>query len=850
MDRGGRKNAHVDGPRTEKFFLLQQQSIERMKENTTAHSHLSFSQSTFKLLVLLLFTFVNCHSFVITTGIHKSRKSTTPPSERKSVTENGVVDIVSPIHEEGSTTTTTPSVITCQFCQATFPSRNALFRHLKSSPECSIKANMMLVDDKYQRISSIALAIQFSYGTDNDILPPLSLSLEEEEESTSMTTPKKTEAVIAGEKLQKALLAGVQEYVSDDLNGGGERGGKPTVVDTDVSTLGSASQGSLARLRHIALDQEVGCGAVGDTMVIRIQGPNLRFTDEDHQRVFLERLLESTNRILKRMKDDEDISPIITVQVEACKLLSLRDGKLLHCEQMCTQRVYHYLLPLRWLPDGDKLERWWIETSVGEDENGNTNKSYVRPPSDALRKMKQFLRSAEAERLNRNGMDENEEEEENDNGNTRSSIGRFGSLGDKKRIPWHNFADPNLQGNASPNTKPVWRVLDRARFQLLLSRNRYGDDEKEVIAVLEFRGDDFLPQQIRRIVGTTLAMTHGWLPESTLDVATRSDCFVETVLAPAGRLYLVENRFHWDEMRTAGKSIFESNVDGVAVQRSVTTNQDTAMNSIQNRILTRCDNELTRSQERLWLTQLEQSICPRIKSSVEEWEQSLTMVETQNGGEVFNDLDPEPMEYRRTLDLLRKIIIEDQWPETSIARSSVIGNLNRDPSTSVHKKGSFTVINPQFRNGLYKAGVGNDPLPLGNELFPDLVQAVFDLEELIVRNAETIQDGTDLEDNLRGGLTKKNMRVSSHCAINCNAQFTPHVDSGRGAGQSLSMIVGLGDYKGGELGVEGIFHTIRYHPLEFDGWRLRHWTKPFSGERFSLVWFTPELKGDEGSISR
>ena len=37
------------------------------------------------------------------------------------------------------------------------------------------------------------------------------------------------------------------------------------------------------------------------------------------------------------------------------------------------------------------------------------------------------------------------------------------------------------------------------------------------------------------------------------------------------------------------------------------------------------------------------------------------------------------------------------------------------------------------------------------------------------------------------------VRSSSHCAINYNAQFTPHVDSGRGSGQSLSMIVGLGD---------------------------------------------------------
>ena len=33
---------------------------------------------------------------------------------------------------------------------------------------------------------------------------------------------------------------------------------------------------------------------------------------------------------------------------------------------------------------------------------------------------------------------------------------------------------------------------------------------------------------------------------------------------------------------------------------------------------------------------------------------------------------------------------------------------------------------------------------------------------------------------------------------------------------------------------------LRYAPLEFDGWRQRHWTEAYAGERYSLVWFTPE----------
>ena len=39
--------------------------------------------------------------------------------------------------------------------------------------------------------------------------------------------------------------------------------------------------------------------------------------------------------------------------------------------------------------------------------------------------------------------------------------------------------------------------------------------------------------------------------------------------------------------------------------------------------------------------------------------------------------------------------------------------------------------------------------------------------------------------------------------------------------------------------VEGEEKDIRYQPHEFDGWTQRHWTLPFTGERYSLVWFTP-----------
>mmetsp|Transcript_21514 Transcript_21514/g.36030 ORF Transcript_21514/g.36030 Transcript_21514/m.36030 type:complete len:94 (+) Transcript_21514:1-282(+) len=80
---------------------------------------------------------------------------------------------------------------------------------------------------------------------------------------------------------------------------------------------------------------------------------------------------------------------------------------------------------------------------------------------------------------------------------------------------------------------------------------------------------------------------------------------------------------------------------------------------------------------------------------------------------------------------------------------------------------------------------------------------------------------------------------STMAAINRRAQFLPHKDAGAGFGQSKSMIVGLGEYQGGQLAVEGDIYDIRYQPLEFDGWKQMHWTLPFEGERFSIVWFSP-----------
>eukprot|EP00930_Biecheleria_cincta_P045781 TRINITY_DN31554_c0_g1_i1.p1 TRINITY_DN31554_c0_g1~~TRINITY_DN31554_c0_g1_i1.p1 ORF type:complete len:611 (-),score=85.52 TRINITY_DN31554_c0_g1_i1:20-1852(-) len=155
-------------------------------------------------------------------------------------------------------------------------------------------------------------------------------------------------------------------------------------------------------------------------------------------------------------------------------------------------------------------------------------------------------------------------------------------------------------------------------------------------------------------------------------------------------------------------------------------------------------------------------------------------------------LSPAPNEYTRVLALLQSA----SWPATSVSRSMVIEGNGSSMNVSASNVGDW-------KERAYSAD-------------SELARACFDLERIL------------LPERL----------PSSHVCVNRNAQFKPHLDSGKGRGQSLSMIVALGDYSGGELMVEGVSHDIRYSPLEFDGWHERHWTNPFQGERFSLVFFS------------
>jgi len=77
--------------------------------------------------------------------------------------------------------------------------------------------------------------------------------------------------------------------------------------------------------------------------------------------------------------------------------------------------------------------------------------------------------------------------------------------------------------------------------------------------------------------------------------------------------------------------------------------------------------------------------------------------------------------------------------------------------------------------------------------------------------------------------------------VNQNYPCNPHRDLNN---QGTSFIVAMGNYKGGELCVENEgdpghhdVMNIHYSPKLFNGSKRTHWTKPWTGTRYSIVFF-------------
>lgn len=96
--------------------------------------------------------------------------------------------------------------------------------------------------------------------------------------------------------------------------------------------------------------------------------------------------------------------------------------------------------------------------------------------------------------------------------------------------------------------------------------------------------------------------------------------------------------------------------------------------------------------------------------------------------------------------------------------------------------------------------------------------------------------------------TSKCGRSYRSITTNKNLECLPHLDKNN---VGSSIILSLGKFQGGEVGVQlanleqgaqekkgkQMLYNVYYQPLRFDGSKLLHWTQPFQGTRYSIVFF-------------
>lgn len=410
-----------------------------------------------------------------------------------------------------------------------------------------------------------------------------------------------------------------------------------------------------------------------------------------------------------------------------------------------------------------------------------------------------------------------------------------------RRKRFHNFT-PRVMAHEYLAFRRLDRIYHRGTFI----------EEGKTFFALSLTGDLFLQGQCCRVLGLLVAIMRGLISEDIIDCIF-DEQYLHLVPAPELPPFALVGRdasyMSWEGkaklIMTARKTQqYPDGFNNDTVLHRVAEWEKVAYQSIMKAWLrTGMDEDGRLNAERTWTEEVLEPWATKAQQQLEDYRQ-WKFTQASLGAPVpqiasLDSIDTNvPEVYQKVLYRLREANASGLWPSTTPKRQLVMVATKADNEKSVslamaHVKAKFNK-DERLSAYVFEEGQGGasgsfsvgafpgEMQPKGNELFPELMKAAFDLERALLPDREP----------------------SSTIAINRNAQFRPHTDSGAGAGQSTSLIVGLGNYSGGELVVEGVQKDIRYKAIEFNGWTQRHWTMPFQGERYSLVWFTP--KGCEG----
>lgn len=675
----------------------------------------------------------------------------------------------------------------CDLCKEVFPSKTKLFRHLSGVHG--------IVDETRRVPTRVALTVGWISDVATDI---------EEINDSTARYEETNEAASTKRRVEGTLFGAIQSTFGS------------LILSQEVDDSGRVIPKSYSRGSHDRATApnalERSAHGLADLFLVTL---------ERHPGV------ESTwvSKLNQALPD--------WIRCFSCKILPGGSNDF-SAHQSCSQRRYEYLVPLKTILPRTEEEYAMVPMYLIEERSYNENPAWKQRANQTLLK---------------DDFDSKSEE-----GRNRIHFFRVLKAIMKKfngrYLLLHNF----LSGGACPNDTSAMRVIDRMYHKCTIK-----DSTDETWIAFSISGDNFIRGQIRRMTGLVIALARGWLPMKYFDYAlykapykekdrkkneasadheqkkkrkkvdTPKEKFREVLHAELGEpkavpedfesicdlpavpgtgLYLAECKYPMFESKHADKFLF---LDPRRDQSDQTGSEFMLEfeRKIRNHIMLQPEMRQLMTTE--WVENMRAACSTMVKKA--DYANHLRLREVSTLTESRNDCCGIPQRisvakgdlYRKVLNLLRQADKSGKWPPSSIGRRQVMVE-----SATVESGG---------HGGTFS--VGAFPLsqsqPKGNELFPELVKACFDLEKIILPNR----------------------KPSTTIAINRHAQFKFHRDSGAGSGQTKSAIVALGDFSGGELQCEYQVEDIRYQPFEFDGWGQRHSTLPFIGERFSLVWFTP-----------
>jgi tRNA pseudouridine(38-40) synthase len=705
---------------------------------------------------------------------------------------------------------TVPVPTVCSLCQGSFESKTKLFKHLE--------ADHGIVDNTRKKPVRIAVTVGWISDESVDIEDITDSTARYDVEHESASTKRRVESTLFNtiQKVFGSLVLSQQQDVSSDAN----------VLPKSYSRGShdrATAPNALERTAH----------GLSDLFVFVLEchpGP------ED---VWLAKL----NGALPHW-----------IQCFMCKIFPGSGGGDFSANQSCNQRRYEYILPLKSVLPSTDEEYAMVPSYLIESKEYNENPKWKQ-------RVHQSVLKEDFDTTSKEGMD-------------RVKFFRVLKAIMKKfhgrYLLFHNF----LSGGACPDDSSALRVVDRLYHKDSLKGSVTDTEGSETWIVFSVSGDNFIRGQIRRMLGLSIALARGWLPIKYFDFAVYKAPYKSEVEAakkksaagaassdgddnqrqkkrikidvpkekhleqlhpdllgpkevqegfeficdlpslPGTALYIAECKYPMFEAKHVDKKFF---LDPRRIPKGARTKTDDENIERMEAFTTKMHNHIMSTKEmrdvlkQTWATEM-QANCARMVANAEramelKCRTTEDLVSIQKDRiDIPKDLpDHVRAQYAKVLTLLREADNSGKWPQTSVGRKQVMVNSG--------------LVEFGGRGGTFSVGAfpANQAQPKGNELFPELAKACFDLEKII----------------------QPERKPSTTIAINRHAQFKFHRDSGAGSGQTKSSIVALGDFSGGELQCEYEVEDIRYKPYEFDGWGQRHSTLPFVGERYSLVWFTP-----------